>query len=324
VSSTVPLFTAKAGQRWFAVAGLAIAAIVTRYRDAGPVVAFAGNGNNGGDAFAALAELEGVRVAYHDPSHDGSATRVDARERARASGVELRPYPADAAYLRTACLLLDGLCGVNVRLPLDATVAERVAALNAAGVPILALDIATGTDPTTGALNEPHVRAVATIAIGRPKLGSMLDPGRGATRDLWCAPLGMRDDDLPNTETDAFVYDIGRLCFASAGAWRDGGQAQLRCSARHRGFGGISRSRDPLRARRSARRRRICYRRRAARCRGHGARARDRAGGHPVRRYERGRGDSRRSPKGRSIATRSRSDPGLRSRKRSARSSATS
>ena len=186
-------------------AGVAIAAIVSRYRDGDPVVAFAGNGDNGGDAFAALAELDGQRVAYHDPSHDGSATRVDARERARASGVELRPYPADAAYMRTASLLLDGLCGVNVRLPLDAAAAERVCALNAAGVPILALDIATGTDPTTGALNQPHVRAIATIAIGRPKLGSMLDPGRGATRDLWCAPLGMHDDDLHDVETDAFV-----------------------------------------------------------------------------------------------------------------------
>ena len=186
-------------------AGVAIAAIVRRYRDGGPVVAFAGNGDNGGDAFAALAELEGPRVAYHDPAHDGSATRVDARERARASGVELRPYPADAAYVRTASLLLDGLCGVNVRLPLDAAAAERVCALNAAGVPILALDIATGTDPTTGALNQPHVCAIATIAIGRPKLGSMLDPGRGATRDLWCAPLGMHDDDLHDVETDAFV-----------------------------------------------------------------------------------------------------------------------
>jgi len=186
-------------------AGIAIAAIVAHYRNNGPLVAFAGNGDNGGDAFAALAELEGPRVAYHDPAYDGSATRVDARERARASGVELRPYPADAAYLQTASLLLDGLCGVNVRLPLDAPVAERVCVLNAAGVPILALDIATGTDPTTGALNQPHVRAIATIAIGRPKLGSMLDPGRGATRDLWCAPLGMRDDDLRDAQTDAFV-----------------------------------------------------------------------------------------------------------------------
>jgi len=186
-------------------AGVAIAAIVMRYRAGGPVVAFAGNGNNGGDAFAALAELDGSRIAFHDPSHDGSATRRDARERARASGVELRPYPADGAFLRMAGLLLDGLCGVNVRLPLDAATAERVCALNAAGVPILALDIATGTDPTTGALNQPHVLAIATIAIGRPKLGSMLDPGRGATRDLWCAPLGMRDDDLHDAPTEAFV-----------------------------------------------------------------------------------------------------------------------
>ena len=186
-------------------AGVAIAAIVARYQTNGPIVAFAGNGNNGGDAFAALAELEGARVAYHDPAHDGSATRVGARERACASGVELRPYPADAAYLKTAGVLLDGLCGVNVRLPLDSTTAERVAALNSAGVPIVALDIATGTDPTTGALNQPHVRATATVAIGRPKLGSMLDPGRGATRDLWCAPIGMRDEDLKQAETDAFV-----------------------------------------------------------------------------------------------------------------------
>jgi NAD(P)H-hydrate repair Nnr-like enzyme with NAD(P)H-hydrate epimerase domain len=69
--------------------GVAIAAIVSRHRGTGPIVAFAGNGNNGGDAFAALAELDGPRVAYHDPAHDGSATRVHARERARLAGVEL-------------------------------------------------------------------------------------------------------------------------------------------------------------------------------------------------------------------------------------------
>lgn len=117
----------------------------------------------------------------------------------------MRPYPADAAELRIAGLLLDGLLGVNVRFPLDAPAAERVAALNAAGVPILALDIATGTDPTTGALNEPHIRAIATIAIGRPKIGSLLDPGRDATGDLWCAPIGMHDGDLLDAGPDSFV-----------------------------------------------------------------------------------------------------------------------
>ena len=89
--------------------------------------------------------------------------------------------------------------------------AERVDAMNAAGVPILALDIATGCDPTTGALGEPHVRATATVALGRPKLGSFLDPGRDAAGDLWCAPIGMRDADADGIDVDAFVLDGRRV-----------------------------------------------------------------------------------------------------------------
>ena len=187
------------------LAGAAIAKMAARYRREGPIVAFAGNGDNGGDAFAALSEMDGPRVAYHDPTHDGSPTRVASRERARASGVELRAFPADESDLRVAGLLLDGLLGVNVHFPLDAPTAARVSAMNAAGVPILALDLATGTDPTTGALNQPHIRAVATIAIGRPKVGSLLDPGRDATGDLWCAPIGIHDADLLDAGPDAFV-----------------------------------------------------------------------------------------------------------------------
>jgi len=186
-------------------AGAAIARVVPRYRQDGPVIALAGNGNNGGDAFAALARFEGRRIIYHDPAAHPSAARAQAFQRARASGVELRPYPVHADDLKDAGLLLDGLLGVNARLPLDAATAERIGAMNAAGVPILALDVATGCDPTTGELAEVHVRAVATVALGRPKLGSFLDPGRAATGDLWCAPIGMHDDDAQGTGFDAYV-----------------------------------------------------------------------------------------------------------------------
>jgi NAD(P)H-hydrate epimerase len=178
-------------------AGAAIARVVPHYRQDGPLVALTGGGNNGGDAFAALAKLDGRRIAYYDPAVHESAARADARKRARAAGV------ADAG------LLLDGLLGVNARLPLDAATTECVAAMNASGVPILALDIATGCEPTTGALNDPHVRAVATIALGRPKRGSFLDPGRAACGDLWCAPLGMRDDDAPHAGDDSYVLTPG-------------------------------------------------------------------------------------------------------------------
>jgi len=185
-------------------AGNAIARVIPRYRGDGPVIAVAGSGNNGGDAFAALAKLDGRRIIYCDPAVTGSAARTDAQKRARAAGVELRTYPVRADDLREAGLLIDGLLGVNARLPLDAATTERIAAMNASGVPILALDIATGCDPTTAELAEVHVNAVATVALGRPKLGSMLEPGRNATGDLWCAPLGMRGDDAGRGDLDTF------------------------------------------------------------------------------------------------------------------------
>lgn len=188
-------------------AGAAIAHVIPHYAGEGAIVAFAGSGNNGGDAFAALAELPTSyeRICYHDPQIDGSVARIDARERAHACGVELRPYPADDHVLASAGLLLDGLLGVNARLPLDATTAQRVRQLAAANVPILALDILTGTEPSTGALDAAQMRAVATIALGHPKRGSLLEPGRGVAGDLWCAPLGMRDADADGIGTAAHI-----------------------------------------------------------------------------------------------------------------------
>ena len=182
-------------------AGDAIAQLIDRFaRGDGPVVAFAGNGNNGGDAYAALASYAGPRrrIVFGDPHAGGSAARVDARERARVAGVEEHEFSGDDRdedLLGTASLFLDGVLGVNARLPLDERSARLVAVMNEAGAPILALDVPTGIDPTTGAVGEHVVRAVATIALGRPKLGCLAETARDVTGDLWCAPIGMRDDD---------------------------------------------------------------------------------------------------------------------------------
>jgi NAD(P)H-hydrate epimerase len=189
-------------------AGNAIAALVPRYaRGRGPIVGIAGNGNNGGDAFAALAALDRSyeRIAYHDENVTGSKARMDARERARAAGVELRALPTGPADLAEAALVLDGVLGVNARLPLDAHSAALVAAMNASGAPILALDLPTGLDPSSGACGDPCVAAVATIALGAPKLGTLLDAGRLHAGDVWCDDLGMVAGDADAIGDDAFV-----------------------------------------------------------------------------------------------------------------------
>jgi len=189
-------------------AGEAIATLIDEYaRGTGAVVAIAGGGNNGGDAYAALASYAGTRrcIVYGDPDAGGSAARRDARDRARVAGVDERAFPPDAATLRGASLLLDGVLGVNVRLPLDPPSAALVDAIATSGAPVLALDLPTGIDPTTGARDSHAVRATATIALGRPKLGCFLDPARDLVGALWCAPIGMRDEDAgtidaPRTE----------------------------------------------------------------------------------------------------------------------------
>lgn len=190
-------------------AGAAIAHLVPRYAQSGAIVALAGSGNNGGDAFAALAALDAgrERIVYQDPAVDGSPARRDARERALAAGVALRPYPSDPRVLASAGLLLDGLLGVNARLPLDEVTAAHVAALGEAARPVLALNVPTGCDPSTGALAARPVQATATLALGAPKLGCFLDPGRDATGDLWCAALGMRDADANGIDGEVVALD---------------------------------------------------------------------------------------------------------------------
>ena len=179
-------------------AGAAIARLIDRCaRGGGPLVAIAGPGNNGGDAYAALAAYTGPRakIVYGDPDAGGSVARRDARDRALAAGAQERAFPPDPAEMRRAALVLDGILGANARLPLDARSAELVRTIAASGAPVLALDVPTGIDPTTGAAGDDIVRAAATIALGRPKLGCFAGRGREATGALWCATIGMRDDD---------------------------------------------------------------------------------------------------------------------------------
>jgi len=189
---------AREGDALMRAAGAAIALLIDRYaRGDGPVVAIAGDGNNGGDAYAALAAYAGARrtIVFGDPSVRGSTARSTERERACSAGVEERAFPPDPAVLRGAALILDGILGVNARLPLDARSIALVDAIAASGAPVLALDVPTGIDPTSGEAGAHVVRATATIAIGRPKLGCFFDAARDATGALWCAPIGMRDED---------------------------------------------------------------------------------------------------------------------------------
>ena len=174
----------------------------------GPLVAFAGPGDNGGDAFAAFARAprDRERIVYALEASAPSAARRDAEARARAKGVTVRPFPRDEAEATAAlapvrdappgaALALDALLGTGSRPEPDATLLPAIAALNA--LPrerVLAVDVPTGVDATTGVASADAVRAGTTVTLGAPKLGLLLEGAHEFVGALYVGDIGLTEE----------------------------------------------------------------------------------------------------------------------------------
>ncbi|WP_157666671.1 NAD(P)H-hydrate epimerase [Bordetella genomosp. 13] len=117
---------------------------------AGTVLALAGSGNNGGDAMVAATWLRrwGYRVQvvlFGDPDRLPSDARQALDGWRDASGPLLSDLPADPP-----AMVLDGLFGIGLNRPLDAAWQSRIDAVNAWGIPVLALDVPSGLDAAAG------------------------------------------------------------------------------------------------------------------------------------------------------------------------------
>ncbi len=166
-----------------------------------PIVAFAGPGNNGGDAFAALAELA---PAYEctvaaDLAAPRSAARAAAEARAATAGVRVRPLPRgdrEARELLNDAIGVDGLFGTGARLPLPDSYRHLARALDARAGPVLAIDVPSGVDGLTGAVGNDVVRANVTVTLAAAKPGLLLEPAREYVGELWCGRIGIDDATL--------------------------------------------------------------------------------------------------------------------------------
>lgn len=128
------------------------------------VVLLVGSGNNGGDALWAGVQLRkrgaGVTAVLFNPEKSHAAgLAAFRRARGRVVGVE-----SGAAVLAGADLVVDGIVGISGRGGLRPDAATLVAA--AAGKPIVAVDLPSGVDPDTGAVDGAAVTATATVTFG--------------------------------------------------------------------------------------------------------------------------------------------------------------
>jgi NAD(P)H-hydrate epimerase len=172
-----------------AVAETAAALLQGRAR----VAVACGPGNNGGDGLVAARLL---RQAGHEVRLGllgaRDALKGDAAEMARAWEGPVEPLAP--ATLAGADLIVDAIFGAGLARPLAGTAAEVVAAINsaqAAGTPVIAVDVPSGLDGSTGRADGPVVQATRTVTFFRLKPGHLLMPGRALCGAVILADIGI-------------------------------------------------------------------------------------------------------------------------------------
>ena len=97
----------------------------------------------------------------------------------RAGGRVVESVPA------ATDLVIDGVVGISGSGPLRPNAAEVFAAVDHAGIPVVAVDIPSGIDVQTGAADGPHVHAALTVTFGGLKpVHALGDCGRVELVDI--------------------------------------------------------------------------------------------------------------------------------------------
>ncbi|WP_454731525.1 MULTISPECIES: NAD(P)H-hydrate dehydratase [Cupriavidus] len=181
-------------------AGAAAADWLARHAPDGPLLMLAGPGNNGGDALVAATRLHlAGRAVQAWLTAEPDRLPADAARawlEARAAGVPLRVLPQSACQGGLPPLpaetraLVDGLLGIGLNRPADGYVAQWIAHLNGAGLPVFALDIPSGLFADTGA-GAPAVCACRTLTFIGAKPGLLTLDGRDCAGEVDIAPLDL-------------------------------------------------------------------------------------------------------------------------------------
>jgi len=196
-------------------------------------VIVAGKGNNGGDGFviSRLLSERGWEAPVLLLATPDAVAGDAAANLSRLDPSTVRSVPQGVAgedeLLKSATVIVDALLGTGMKSEVSGVYAEAIDRINAAGVPVVAVDIPSGVDAATGKVLGRGVRAELTVTFALAKLGNVLYPGAELCGRLVVADIGMPDTVVAEAPGDEFV-DLA----CAAGLFRP------RSVTAHKGSGG--------------------------------------------------------------------------------------
>lgn len=159
-----------------------------------------GKGNNGGDGLVAARHLArwGMRVsvvAVEAPDELREPAATNARLLAE-QGLSAQPFTPRSLEreLERADVVVDAVFGTGFRGVPEDEWAVAIDSINAAGSPVVAVDIPSGVNGATGAIEGDAVRADLTVTFGAAKVGVVLLPGAELAGDVRVVDIGFPEE----------------------------------------------------------------------------------------------------------------------------------
>lgn len=163
----------------------------------------AGKGNNGGDGYVIARLLHGhgwqidVMVLAQKDDIGGDAA-INLQRLPASVTVAFCPdeesfnsHPGDWSGYG---VLIDALFGTGLKQPVTGVYLRAIEAMNAAQVPVVAVDIPSGIHGTSGKILGKAVRADVTVTFACAKLGHILYPGAEHAGDIRVVDIGIPDE----------------------------------------------------------------------------------------------------------------------------------
>lgn len=189
-----------------------VAAIEAAYEErlSGRVAVLCGRGNNGGDGFVVARTLlqRGVDVAVFVV---GSLAQVrgDARinldilGRLGVTVVEIndeQSWELHFSEISQCTLIVDAIFGTGLKSALAGMMETVVADVNAAGIPVVSVDLPSGLSADTSHVIGDCVQASMTVTLAAPKIPLALPPAEAYAGDVVIADIGIPSEVVDGVE----------------------------------------------------------------------------------------------------------------------------
>ena len=201
---------------------------------------FCGTGNNGGDGIAAARMLRsrGVQVrAFLVGNYDRmTADALEETRRLSEAGLELEQFEQDdlsqSAWARSSHVIVDAVFGFGLSREIapESDFGAAIRLMNESAAPVVAADIASGVEASTGRVLGCAVRADKTVTFTLAKVGQAVGDGKLCSGETVVWDIGIPEDlkksvvcraqtvetefakdALPRRKTDGHKGNFGKL-----------------------------------------------------------------------------------------------------------------